>query len=228
MPGHGADHEDEQPRGRIGIQPGEKSHAVASMRERGEGVRTAVPLSASHSIIALPMNLPILLTECLDSKRRRREGGQKARLIAHAMLKLPDQQGSEAIRVEAPAEIALLVQTPVWTRTIIFISADVRCCCRWSGQGTVAALNRQRPERSRRRFDPSSLRQVARVYSPAWSSQSYTEDREWRGVEDFMRRGLVVRAGLANSFASASIRACRSLVVLASRSSASAPMTARA
>ena len=144
------------------------------------------------------------------------------------MLKLPDQQGSEAIRVEAPAEIALLVQTPVWTRTIIFISADVRCCCRWSGQGTVAALNRQRPERSRRRFDPSSLRQVARVYSPAWSSQSYTEDREWRGVEDFMRRGLVVRAGPANSFASASIRACRSLVVLASRSSASAPMMARA
>jgi hypothetical protein len=68
MPGHGADHEDEQPRGRIGIQPGEKSHAVASMRERGEGVRTAVPLSASHSIIALPMNLPILLTGMLRFK----------------------------------------------------------------------------------------------------------------------------------------------------------------
>lgn len=68
MPGHGADHEDEQPRRRIGISPGEKSHAVASMCERGEGVRTAVPLSASHSIIALPMNLPILLTGMLRFK----------------------------------------------------------------------------------------------------------------------------------------------------------------
>lgn len=91
----------------------------------------------------------------------------------------------------------------------------------------MAALNRQRPETSRR---PSGAyqhsRPVARIIGRRHPID-HVDDLARRGAAALARRGLV-GVSVAACTASISSRACRSRAVLTSRRSASAPMMMRA